>query len=438
MSTGTHASRGFSLVELMVALVVSLIVIAGAISLMVGQQRAFETTSADRYQQEIARVVLSHVGGNLRNAGFGVDPALAFDLGPMNNVRMDRAPGGQLFSTTSYPVAGGGGCVGLCRDSTNGPDEIVFFSRDPSFGPHPLTVGVTAASNRLTIALVPGQTNVAVQTGQVLQIACYTGSMSWAYVTVSGAPTANGDGTASIPITNLGSTNFPNQTAFLADTCFTATATVALVGGVFTVTPASLLTAAEVMKVDRYHYYVQAYDPNGNVRAFGNPNARPYLMFDQGLRDGGGNLVTSVVSPDVEDLQFEYIFPFDAVTPLVGATAGVALATDDTGLNLAPAAGCPAFSDATTSASRLNHHPGNIGAVRLGLVARSQTSDPTQTDPTVPAAGNRAVVNGPTGYTRFFIETTVAVPNLSAQAPYFPTWGTTSAAGTRTLNVGGG
>jgi hypothetical protein len=47
-------------------------------------------------------------------------------------------------------------------------------------------------------------------------------------------------------------------------------------------------------------------------------------------------------------------------------------------------------------------------------------------------------VAGPAGYNRIFIETTIAVPNLSTQAPYFPSWAGTAAAGTRTLNVGGG
>lgn len=435
-----RASTGFSLMELMVALVVSLVVIAGAISLMVGQQRAFQNTSLDRELQETARIALGQVTASLRDAGFGVDPALTFDLGPMNNVRMDLAPGGLPFAALSTQTGAGVACAGLCRDSTVGPDEIVFYSRDPSFGPHPLTVAANASSNSLTVALVPSQSTFPLQKGQLLQVACYSGNMTWAYVTVSGTPTLNGNGTVTIPIANSGSSTYPNQNAFLADNCFSSTATVVNNAGIFSALPSSLTTAAEVFKVDRYHYYILTVSTTGAVVGWGTAGARPYLMMDQGLLDASNAVVRSVVAPDVEDLQFEYIFPYDTVTPLVGATPGTPIAQDDTGLNLAPANLCPAFSDATNSLSRLNHHPGNIGAVRIGLVIRSADQDIALVNSsTVPAAGNRPALPGPSGYSRLFIETTVAVPNLSNQAPYFPSWGSTGLPlGTRTLNVGGG
>ena len=179
-------ARGFSLIEMLVALGVGAIVIAGAIALMISTQRHFESTSKDRYLQETARVALGHLSNNLRMAGFGVDPALAFDFGQLATARMDRALGGATFSTTAYPSDSGASCTSLCRDSTSAPDEIVFYSRDPSFGPHPLTVAPAAGSTSLTVA---GQVNV--QTGQILQVVCYTGAMTWAYVQVSGAPTYN-------------------------------------------------------------------------------------------------------------------------------------------------------------------------------------------------------------------------------------------------------
>jgi len=425
--------RGFSLIELMVALAISLVVIAGGMGLMVSQVRTFQETAGDRHLQETARIALDHIGNNLRQAGFGVDLALAFDFGPMANVRMDRGPSGVTFATNSYPMGTGGVCgPTLCRDSTVASDEIVFFSRDPAFGPHPLTVAANAGSTSLTIA---GPLNVGLQQGQILQVVCYTGDMTWAYVQVAAPPgLPNADGSVTVPITG-GGNNFPQQNNFLGDPCY---GTVASMSGGAVVT-ATLTTAAEVFKVDRYHYWIQNYDPSGNLQPWGSATGRPYLMFDQGLYSGA-NLQTSVISPDVEDLQFSFVFPYDAVTPLVGATPGTAITDDDFGINLAPAAGCPAYSDPTTSPTRQNHDPGNIGAVQVSVVARTADQDLTLSNSsTIPAAGNRAAAAGPAGYTRLLVNTTFAVRNLSALSPYFPSYGAAPAAsGSRELNTGGG
>lgn len=433
MNARIARARGFSLVEMLVSLVISAIVIAGAIGLMVSTQHHFQSTSSDRYLQETARLALGHITNNLRMAGFGVDPSLAFDLGPMTAVRMDRAYLGQTFSTTSSPTGAGGACAGLCRDSTSRPDEIVFFARDPAFGPHPLTVAATDSSTSLTIA---GQ-NVSLQPGQILQVACYTGAMTWAYVQVSGAPLPNGNGTVTVPIYSAAGANaFPRQNGWLADACYGTVAT--MIGNA--VDTASLASAAEVFKVDMFHYFVQSYDGSGSVQAWGAANTRPYLMLDQGLKDGSGAPIVSPLVPDVEDLQLAYIFPSDPATPLVGATAGAGLTNDDSGINLAPASGGPAYSDASSAVTRQNHHPGNIGGVRVTLVVRSSTADVTLPgNTTVPAAGNRGATAGPAGYLRLLVDTTVAVPNLSMAAPYYPTYGTFPAAsGSRQLNVGGG
>ncbi len=427
-----RARRGYSLIELMVAIGISLVVIAGALLLLRGQERSFQVTSGDRYLQEASRVALGHLGRNLSRAGFGVDPALAFDFGPMNAVRMDRAYQGQTFSTSSAPTGAGAACGALCRDSTAGPDEIVFRSRDPAFGPHPLTVAATSASVALTFA---GPVRSPLLPGQILQVACYSGTMTWAYVQVSAASTAHADGTVTVPIA-AGTTTFPRQNAWLDDPCFGGVATMA--GGA--PTTASLATAAEVFKVDQFHYFIRTYDAAGAEQPWGTPGARPWLMLDQGLTDAGGNLVTSTVAPDVEDLQLAYVFPADAATPLVGATAGVAITDDDAGVNLAPASGCPAYSDPADAATRSNHHPGNIGAVRVSVVIRSATADPALAgETTVPAAGNRAALAGEPGFRRLVVETTVDVRNLGALAPYYPSYGTYPAAsGSRQLNVGGG
>ncbi|HEY6892031.1 MAG TPA: hypothetical protein VI300_29785, partial [Solirubrobacter sp.] len=70
-------------------------------------------------------------------------------------------------------------------------------------------------------------------------------------------------------------------------------------------------------------------------------------------------------------------------------------------------------------------------------VVRSPSYDATLSTPadvSIPAAANRPAVDGPPGYRRLLLETTAAVRNLDARAPYFPSY----TAGSDQFNVGGG
>ncbi len=415
------APRGFTLIELLISVTISAVVIAGAMALMISQQRVFQTTSADRAMQETARVALDHITTNLRQAGFGVDPGLAFDFGRISNVRMDRIPANVTFSTTAFAC----GTAVSCRDKTTGPDEIVFLSRDPAFGPHPL---LTSAQNSNQLNFYVGNNNPLRQ-GQIFQVVCFSGNMNWAYVQATADATpVNGAVTVSI---NSAGWTFPTQA--LSDACFSSVASAP--GGVL---DASTLTnATEVFKVDRYRYFIQSYDAAGAPQNWGTANTRPYLMLDQGL--GPANTPSyDVIAPDVEDIQFAYLFTNDP-TPanqLVGATPGTAITSDDNGINPAPATGCPVYSDPYNGPTRLNHHPGNIRAVKVSLVVRSALPDPGPLGGSqIPAAGNRTVVTGLPGYRRMLFETTIGVRNLDARAPYFPSY---DLAGTTQLNAGGG
>ena len=73
MTTLREPSRGFTLVELMVALAISVVVIAGSLMLLNAQRRSFQGGSVDRALQEAGRVALIEISGNLRLAGYGLD-----------------------------------------------------------------------------------------------------------------------------------------------------------------------------------------------------------------------------------------------------------------------------------------------------------------------------------------------------------------------------
>lgn len=427
MSPRRPASRpvGFTLLELVVGMVVSAIVIAGAVALFIGQQRRFNASSSERGLQETARTAIGEIASSLRMAGFGVDPGLAFDFGFADNIMMSQAPAiGVSVRVPGYACAGG---AVACRDSTTGPDEIVFYARDPAFG-H-VVQSVTGTSS---ITLV-GPLDTPLYKGQVLQVMCMSGTelnlggqqgMLWAYVTV-GQYVAPNTAAATVTVPLLAPTgnalDFPTQNATLANACFSS-----IVAG-----------AVVATKVDRYHYYVQAFDAKGNALARGLPETAgtsTFLMLDQGTVDQGGNPLLTFVAPDVEDLQFWYIVPAGPV-PVIGNTSGTAIAAGPTGIDLAPATNVPGYMTPLTDPSRQNQHPANIRGVQVGLVVRQANADVTVSDTSVPANGNRPAINGLPGYHRLRIETTVPVPNMDARYPYFPLYSTTTGDG---LNVGGG
>ena len=405
-------AAGFSLVELMIALVISAVVIAGALSLLTAQQQLYQRSSGERNLQDMARIALDQLSTDLRLAGYGIDPGFAFDFGPLANVSQDRLPSGQLASVAGYacanPVA--------CRDSTAGPDEVVLHYRDPSFF-HTLTAQATAGSITVNGPLVNP-----IQQGQLLEVVCYGGDMVWAYVTANAAVAATTTpAPVTIPLAAGNGNVFGAQNQYLTDTCFSPST---LPGG-----------SAMAFKVDRLRYFIQSYDPTGAIVPWGTAGARPYLMLDQGLLDPSGAPLAQVIAPDVEDLQVAYLFPRSA-TPTAGATSGTALAAAPSGIDTG--ATCPVYSDPSTALSRSTHHPVNIGAVQVSIVIRTPAYDSRlngQMDMTLPAEGNRPALLGPAGYRRQVYETTVATPNLDARASYFPAYSTSP---TDLLDVGGG
>jgi type IV pilus assembly protein PilW len=412
---------GFTLVELLISLVISAIVVAGALALLSSQQRTFQSSSADRAVQENARVALEELTGNLRLAGYGLEPVFAFDFGAVPSVIMDRAPAGAAVSIPAYACA----TPVQCRDATDGPDELVLLYRNPSFF-RPLAAAPGGAFNSLDVA---GPLATAIRKGQMLQVACASPGV-WAYVTAGSDVPASTADVVTIPLRAGNGFAFGFQNQILADTCFGA---VAPAGS----PAATIQDAAKVLKVDRYRYLVQTYGPGGALMGWGTPGGRPYLMLDRGFLDGADQPVLDVVAPDVEDLQVVYVFPRSA-TPLAGATAGTLLADDAAGVELAPAAGQPYYTDVSSAATRATHFPANVGAVRVSIVVRTPEADLSLTDPALralPAAGNRSAVNGPPGHRRLFFQTTAATPNLDVRAPFYPTYSVTS---TDRLNVGGG
>jgi type IV pilus assembly protein PilW len=413
-----HTPRGVTLIELVVALGVSAFTIFAATVLMMQQQRSYASTSSDRAQQEAGRMALRDISSHLRMAGYGVDPALAFDFGPTASVPRANlvSPATQVQQSTHQC-----GAPVTCRDSTAGSDEVVFLSRNPAFSRR--ATAVDTGSIRIL-----GDLRRPLMAGQILLVSCTGGSRVRAYVTVAQtvSPPATPDPANEVVIVlDAGQMAgilpvFPHENGQLDDTCFDLTG----------------VLAPMVTQVDRYRYYVDWFDPQGNGTAAQTEGARPYLMLDRGLPAVGA----VPVAPDVEDLQLSYAYPpavaGGAVT-MVGASPGTNAAAE--AFPMTTGVVPPAMADAPDAASRTTRHPANIRAVRISVVVRSSDHDLSltgNTDRTLPAAGNRAAFEGLPGYHRSLFETTVVLRNASSQAFVYPTTDPTSVeAG---VNVGGG
>jgi type IV pilus assembly protein PilW len=389
--------RGFTLIEMVVALGVSSIVIAGSLYLMLAQQRTFVSGASERVLQESGRVALQTIGLALRQAGYGLDPGMAFDLGAT------RAPQAQALlgpGETDVPF-GGYQCANpvTCRDRIDGPDELVFLSRNPSWG-HTVTALTTA---QLTFA---GPLATPLERGQVLQVACGGGDMYWAYVTVA-AQVPAGPGPVTVTLGPANGTTFGAQNAALSDACFQ--------------------NSPGVYLIDRYRFFLASYDLAGNQVAWQTPGARPYLMLDRGWLGADGNPALTVVAPDIEDLQIAYGYPLAARgTQLRGGTAGVRLSAAEDGLWLSPDPvlyGLPRYDSAPRGVTRTTSYPANIGSVRVGVVARAAEADATHFEPLLPALGNRPDMAFEANRVRAVFETSFPVPNLQSRAPIFPTFG---------------
>jgi type IV pilus assembly protein PilW len=420
VTTRLRRARGFTLIELLISLAISVVVIAGSFMLLNAQRRSFSQGSADRALQESARVALDELTTALRMAGYGVDPGMAFDFG------VATVP--QAQSTTPEGVAGvtfgGYGPPGQpcnpavsCRDKVDQPDEIVLLFRNPFFG-HKLLASTT------TTLQLRGPLPDAIEKGQVLQVVCYSGALVWAYVTVSAQVPANlvGDVTVNLAPGVLAADNsptFPFQNSSLA----------------------SCGTDARVFAIERRRYFVQSYSTAGAVVPWGTAGSRPYLMLDRGLIDATGNQILSVIAPDVEDLQFSYVFPrAPAGTQVRGATVGTQLVDNPAGIDLSPDTipPVPLYTTPALDASRTTGHPSNIRAVRIGMVVRQADADAKISEPDLPALANRAAIVRDVNRRRALVETTAAVPNLDSHGPVFPSIGDPLVAGDANLNFGGG
>ncbi|HZH03196.1 MAG TPA: type II secretion system protein [Myxococcaceae bacterium] len=404
---------GFTLIELLVTLAIVGVVLSITTSALLGFQQLTNRSHLQRQATAVGRDATAFVEKSLRLAGYGIDPALAFDF---NVYRGNGARCLGVGGVTSN------GCLGT-RDQTVGPDELVFYARNPEYWGEQLNdepegrawrvLGATAGAVR-----IQSHGGERFPKGQVLQIVCPQAA-AIAYVELAVSVDVPDPGAGAIgPAVDL-----RVETPEMGNPYRQS----AVVAG----TPCLTDGLARAFFVDRFRYFVAE-------RVLGLGAApTPFLMLDQGVDRNGDDAIDDAdlvaVAQDVVDLQVAYVRPEASATLLRAAGASAPL-TFCTSANPRTPGSCAnglrimdfvsfgahrydLFTYFTQqSSNRLRESPDapNITAVHVSIVTRSQSRTLTIHDQ--PRVLN--LTSRPPAQPRVFkaVEVVVPTPNLQAHA----------------------
>lgn len=423
MSAMARTERGFTLLELLVAMAISAVILTSVVLVGNAQVRAYAVGARQRVAQAQGRGALLYVEDQVARAGYGVEPAFAFDF--------NRYAGPCPAELAPCP-----------RDSASNSDELVFYARNPNYWVPGDGNGADPSGNAWAItATTPTSVSVRARPtdvfrmGQVVLEVC-RGASVYAYATVAAT-------------TPPGSTQVTLQPAVAADPFNRPDLAVPPATG------ASCFTNGQgrLFLIDRFRFHVRPVTVDGNVI--------PYLMLDQGVDRNGDGVVDSkdelVIAEGVENLQVGYVMASSALpTPVVGsvptgnpittpvappgdlraapATAGSSTTANELTLTVFPGA-APAFGESVYAPSswtgltvgpppspqRLTDHQANIVGVRIALVTRSAATDLTSPGDTFqplnmtadPAWVTAGQIAGRDGYQRALFTSTVMLPNMT-------------------------
>ncbi|MCP4429371.1 MAG: pilus assembly protein PilW, partial [Gammaproteobacteria bacterium] len=119
---------GISLVEVMVAMVISLFLLGGIIQVYLGNKTSYKFTSSISRIQENGRFALDTLAVDLRMAGFF--GCAIFDPDDTDNIVNNLDPAGVGYSA-SYDWIGDGLIEGTENDGLNGSDSITIRGAKP-------------------------------------------------------------------------------------------------------------------------------------------------------------------------------------------------------------------------------------------------------------------------------------------------------------------
>jgi type IV pilus assembly protein PilW len=359
-------TRGFTLMEVVVTLAILGIVIGALFGVVQGQQTAFYQGNLQRAAQGSARAAFAYVEERVAQAGYGMEPSLAFD-----------------FTSPVAPCP----FASCPRDSTSDNDELVFYSRNAQYWvPASYTAEPVGNAWRITsFDALGGTVNVNARAndvfarGRIVQAVC-SGTTAYAYGTVAQTVKAAAAGSLQITLLPVDATNpFRRQ-----DVAQSAVAAGCFGSG-----------QARLFLIDRFRFHVRPVTVSGAVV--------PYLVLDPGLDANGDGFDPGeeiIVAEGIETFQVAYELTNTALaargsvpgTPItftqgdLGATAGNGMTT----LRFPGTITDPATEtvyDPTSwfgyavgpppASQRLTDHQANIRAVRVSLRARAPATNPS-------------------------------------------------------------
>ena len=157
--------RGFSLIELMVAVALGLVVVAGIINLFVANRKAYDVQSSNNFLQEDLRIAVDRMSWALRMADFwGGNPAANVAVGSAANaVTANGGCTGSWATGVTTATTGGGGiygydgaasfpldvnCIGGSANYVPGSDVfVVRYADSQVLAPGPAVTGVSPAES---------------------------------------------------------------------------------------------------------------------------------------------------------------------------------------------------------------------------------------------------------------------------------------------------
>lgn len=143
-----NSQKGISLVEILVALVISLFLLGGIIQVYVGNKTSYRFTDAVGRVQENARFAMDTMAEDLRMAGFF--GCAIFDQNDTENIVNNLDPDGAGYNEDLYNFLDGGILDGTEGDGLNGSDSITLKGAKPNQVNVKPPYGSTSASIHVT------------------------------------------------------------------------------------------------------------------------------------------------------------------------------------------------------------------------------------------------------------------------------------------------
>lgn len=155
-------AKGFSLIELMVAMVLGLLVVAGLINLFIANRKSYQMQSGNNFLQENLRIASDRIGWSLRMADFwGGNKTVQVGASAIGAVGTKGGCNGTWATAVNSDATGGGGvygysgaasfpldaaCIGDAANYVPGSDVLLVRYADPqTLSPGPAEAGFAPA-----------------------------------------------------------------------------------------------------------------------------------------------------------------------------------------------------------------------------------------------------------------------------------------------------